>query len=101
VAATNGIWHAGLTWGTADLAGGLGDNDEVDVAVFRFTLGIPGFDDSNIPRVVGLTTAGLAVLNHLVVGNVSSAQASCCVGCWVLGAKINHMQWHARMLQFT
>lgn len=44
--------------------GGMGD-DELDVAVFRFTLGIPGFDDRNIPRVVGLAMAAALAANHL------------------------------------
>ncbi|GIL71171.1 hypothetical protein Vretimale_17877 [Volvox reticuliferus] len=44
--------------------GGLGDED-FDVAVFRFTLGIPGFDDRLIPRVVGTVLGALLVLNHL------------------------------------
>ncbi|KAF8065478.1 CCB2 [Scenedesmus sp. PABB004] len=42
---------------------GLGD-EELDVAVFRFTLGIPGFDDANIPRVVGAAVAALVAVNH-------------------------------------
>eukprot|EP00775_Hariotina_reticulata_P009832 gene9832-9991_t len=44
---------------------GLGDED-LDVAVFRFTLGIPGFDDSNIPRVVGAGIAALVAINHVL-----------------------------------
>lgn len=44
---------------------GLGD-DELDVAVFRFTLGIPGFDDSNIPRVVGTVVAAAVAINHVI-----------------------------------
>ncbi|WIA36779.1 hypothetical protein OEZ86_008037 [Tetradesmus obliquus] len=44
---------------------GLGD-EELDVAVFRFTLGIPGFDDSNIPRVVGAAVAALVAINHVL-----------------------------------
>lgn len=44
---------------------GLGD-EELDVAVFRFTLGIPGFDDSNIPRVVGAVVAALVAINHVL-----------------------------------
>jgi hypothetical protein len=36
------------------------------VQVFRFTLGIPGFDDSNIPRVVGVLGATLLVVNHVI-----------------------------------
>lgn len=47
------------------MAGGLGDED-VDVAVFRFTLGIPGFEDRMIPRVVGLAIGGLLLLNHVL-----------------------------------
>ena len=38
--------------------------DDIEVAVFRFTLGIPGFDDALIPRVVGILTGFLMVLNH-------------------------------------
>lgn len=57
-------------------AGGLGD-DEVDVAVFRFTLGIPGFEDRLAPRVVGLVGASLLALNHaLAVQPIPAAQVS-------------------------
>ncbi|KAG2422693.1 hypothetical protein HXX76_015857 [Chlamydomonas incerta] len=45
--------------------GGLGD-DDIDVAVFRFTLGIPGFDDRFIPRVVGFAIGALLVVNHVL-----------------------------------
>lgn len=38
------------------------------MAVFRFTLGIPGFDDSNIPRVVGAAVAALVAINHAIGG---------------------------------
>lgn len=37
----------------------------MEVAVFRFTLGIPGFDDALIPRVVGFITAAALAANHL------------------------------------
>lgn len=43
--------------------------------VFRFTLGIPGFDDANIPRVVGLVGALGMTVNHALGGTPSSAQA--------------------------
>jgi hypothetical protein len=46
-------------------AGGMGDED-IDVAVFRFTLGIPGFDDRLIPRVVGLVLGGMILVNHVL-----------------------------------
>jgi hypothetical protein len=42
------------------------DDGDIEVAVFRFTLGIPGFDDALIPRVVGILGAGLILANHLV-----------------------------------
>lgn len=44
------------------------------MAVFRFTLGIPGFDDSNIPRVVGAAVALLVAINHAVVADPPPAQ---------------------------
>jgi hypothetical protein len=49
--------------------------DDDEFAVFRFTLGIPGFDDQDIPRVVGLLGASLLVANHLSGANPSEAQA--------------------------
>ncbi|MEW5308917.1 MAG: hypothetical protein WDW38_000837 [Sanguina aurantia] len=45
--------------------GGVGD-DDIDVAVFRFTLGIPGFDDRLIPRYVGAVLGLLIVVNNLL-----------------------------------
>jgi len=47
----------------------------VDFAVFRFTLGIPGFNDDLIPRVIGFLGAALLVVNHVVAGaSVTPAQ---------------------------
>ena len=40
------------------------NRDEVELAVFRFTLGIPGFDDALIPRVVGILVGMLIVVNR-------------------------------------
>jgi hypothetical protein len=40
------------------------NSDEVELAVFRFTLGIPGFDDALIPRVVGILVGMLIVVNR-------------------------------------
>ena len=48
----------------ATAAGG----EDLEVAVFRFTLGIPGFDDALIPRVVGALGAALLVANHAFGG---------------------------------
>lgn len=45
---------------------GIARANDLDVQVFRFTLGIPGFDDANIPRVIGTVGAGLLVLNHVL-----------------------------------
>lgn len=51
---------------------------ELDVQVFRFTLGIPGFDDANIPRVVGIIGGVLLTANHLMSASpVSDAQVLC------------------------
>ena len=50
--------------------------EEADVAVFRFTTGIPGFDDAQIPRVVGAAGAALLAANHFLgAGAPSPAQA--------------------------
>lgn len=56
--------------------GGLGDED-IDVAVFRFTLGIPGFEDRLIPRVVGVAIGALLAINH-VVGAQPTPDAQVC-----------------------
>ena len=45
--------------------------------VFRFTLGIEGFDDAYIPRVVGALGVVLLVINHVLGANPpSSAQVT-------------------------
>lgn len=47
----------------------------LDVSVFRFTLGIPGFDDSELPRLVGIAFAAFLLLNHFLTGDqVTAAQ---------------------------
>jgi hypothetical protein len=45
---------------------GIARANDLDVQVFRFTLGIPGFDDANIPRVIGAVGAVLLTLNHVL-----------------------------------
>lgn len=56
-------------------ASGRDNEPELDLAVFRFTLGIPGFDDALIPRVVGALGAALLALNHVLTESaVSGAQ---------------------------
>lgn len=64
--------HRGQLTRVNTRSGGLGD-DDVDVAVFRFTLGIPGFDDRLIPRFVGLAGGALLGINH-VLGASTAAQ---------------------------
>ncbi|GMH46018.1 hypothetical protein BSKO_13982 [Bryopsis sp. KO-2023] len=64
----------------AKQAGGFGE-EELDVAVFRFTLGIPGFDDSNIPRIVGAAGVFLLAANH-----------------WATGTGITHAQERSEIL---
>lgn len=41
-------------------------SQDLDVQVFRFTLGIPGFDDANIPRLIGAVGATLLTVNHVL-----------------------------------
>ncbi|DBA96717.1 TPA: hypothetical protein ACH3X1_015559 [Trebouxia sp. C0004] len=43
-----------------------GSDSELELAVFRFTLGIPGFDDTFIPRVVGSFGILILIANHLL-----------------------------------
>ncbi|KAK9866351.1 hypothetical protein WJX84_000970 [Apatococcus fuscideae] len=45
-----------------------------DLAVFQFTLGIPGFDDALIPRIIGCAVNVLLVANHLAASNPAPAQ---------------------------
>jgi len=47
------------------------------VAVFRFTLGIPGFPDENIPSAVGALGLAATAANHLSVGLVPPGMARC------------------------
>jgi hypothetical protein len=50
---------------------------EVDLSVMSFTLGIPGFDDSELPRLLGILFGSCIVLNHVVSspgGLMSDAQ---------------------------
>eukprot|EP00897_Mesotaenium_endlicherianum_P005183 jgi/Mesen1/4693/ME000241S03737 len=44
---------------------GTGEQRDLDFAIFRFTLGIPGFDDSDLPRVLGISFGILLALNHI------------------------------------
>lgn len=47
-----------------------------DFAIFRFTLGIPGIDDDEIPRVVGFLCTSLVLFNHVDSVHPSEAQTS-------------------------
>jgi hypothetical protein len=68
--------NEGFTHGNS-AGGGLGDEEGVDVAVFRFTLGIPGFEDRLIPRVVGAVGAALLALNHVLGAQPAPAAQVC------------------------
>lgn len=48
---------------------GGGGSDGDDFSVFRFTLGIPGFKDRLVPRVVGLLGLTLLAANHVLGAN--------------------------------
>ena len=49
-----------------------GNDAEVEVAVFRFTLGIPGFEDTYIPRVIGSLGILVLIANHVLGSTVVS-----------------------------
>ena len=49
--------------------------DEDEFAVFRFTLGIPGFDDEDVPRVVGALGAAGLFANRIVAGTDGASEA--------------------------
>lgn len=52
--------------------------EEPDIAVFRFTLGIPGFDDADIPRILGLLALAILAVNKLLSEAPSdSTQVTC------------------------
>ena len=50
------------------------DESDVELAVFRFTLGIPGFDDALIPRVAGIVGIALLLLNHVLSDSPGGSQ---------------------------
>lgn len=46
-----------------------------EISVLRFTLGIEGFDESNLPRIIGILFGFLLVLNHVLTqSSVTAAQ---------------------------
>ncbi|RLN18196.1 protein COFACTOR ASSEMBLY OF COMPLEX C SUBUNIT B CCB2, chloroplastic [Panicum miliaceum] len=47
---------------------------QVNLSVLRFTLGIPGLDESYLPRWIGLGFGALVVLNHLLSPSPTPAQ---------------------------
>ncbi len=59
-----------------------GSDSELELTVFRFTLGIPGFDDTFIPRVVGSFGILILIANHLLgPDTVSETQVDCPLLC--------------------
>ncbi|XP_037409959.1 protein COFACTOR ASSEMBLY OF COMPLEX C SUBUNIT B CCB2, chloroplastic-like isoform X2 [Triticum dicoccoides] len=47
---------------------------QVNLSVLRFTLGIPGLDESYLPRWIGLGFGALVLLNHLLSPSPTPAQ---------------------------
>ena len=78
-----------------------GGADDPDIAVFRFTLGIPGFDDALIPRVAGALGAALLVINHLLAdGDPSAAQGRAeLLGAALAGVAVATPALEARLLE--
>ncbi|KAM3409126.1 hypothetical protein ACQJBY_001858 [Aegilops geniculata] len=50
---------------------------QVNLSVLRFTLGIPGLDESYLPRWIGLGFGALVLLNHLLSPSPTPAQLVC------------------------
>ncbi|KAK9835918.1 hypothetical protein WJX74_010953 [Apatococcus lobatus] len=57
-----------------DSGPGKAPDPGTDLAVFQFTLGIPGFDDALVPRIVGAAVIVLLIANHLAASNPAPAQ---------------------------
>ncbi|CAA0809485.1 Protein of unknown function (DUF2930 [Striga hermonthica] len=49
---------------------------QLNLSVLRFTLGIPGLDESYLPRYIGYAFGALLVLNHFVGSDYSSTTAA-------------------------
>ncbi|XP_076883848.1 protein COFACTOR ASSEMBLY OF COMPLEX C SUBUNIT B CCB2, chloroplastic-like [Bidens hawaiensis] len=49
-------------------------NQQLNLSVLRFTLGIPGLDESYLPRWIGYAFGSLLVLNHFASSNPTPAQ---------------------------
>ncbi|KAL9669713.1 hypothetical protein QQ045_007261 [Rhodiola kirilowii] len=53
---------------------------ELNLSVLRFTLGIPGLDESYLPRWLGYGFGSLLVLNHFAASSsITPAQLSFCI----------------------
>ncbi|KAL0317748.1 UNVERIFIED_CONTAM: protein COFACTOR ASSEMBLY OF COMPLEX C SUBUNIT B CCB2, chloroplastic, partial [Sesamum angustifolium] len=48
------------------------EQQQLNLSVLRFTLGIPGLDESYLPRYIGYAFGTLLVLNHFVGSDSSS-----------------------------
>ncbi|KAI3945628.1 hypothetical protein MKW92_003938 [Papaver armeniacum] len=61
---------------SASLNNNNSEETNLNLSVLRFTLGIPGLDESYLPRWIGYTFGSLIVLNHFVGSNsyTSSSQ---------------------------
>ena len=73
---------------------------ETEVQVFRFTLGIPGFDDSYIPAVVGGLSAGILAVNHLnSAPPIAPVQVRYPDGMPCAQIRLRAQQWHIIQLR--
>ncbi|KAI3876175.1 hypothetical protein MKW98_029127 [Papaver atlanticum] len=54
---------------SASLNNNNSEETNLNLSVLRFTLGIPGLDESYLPRWIGYTFGSLIVLNHFVGSN--------------------------------
>nr|XP_043633797.1 protein COFACTOR ASSEMBLY OF COMPLEX C SUBUNIT B CCB2, chloroplastic [Erigeron canadensis] len=50
------------------------NQQQLNLSVLRFTLGIPGLDESYLPRWIGYSFGSLIILNHFLTPNSTPAQ---------------------------
>uniref|UniRef100_A0A5B7BQQ3 Uncharacterized protein n=1 Tax=Davidia involucrata TaxID=16924 RepID=A0A5B7BQQ3_DAVIN len=51
------------------------DQQQLNLSVLRFTLGIPGLDESYLPRWIGYAFGSLMLLNHFAGSNSTTTTA--------------------------
>ncbi|KAG9453037.1 hypothetical protein H6P81_005941 [Aristolochia fimbriata] len=72
----------------------------LSLSVLRFTLGIPGFDESYLPRWIGVIFGSLLLLNHFVGSNVvTPAQIVCRLNSFTLSLHCGSFDVNLFLLQ--